>query len=67
MDRIGRRQLLRGSAALAGAGLLAGCSRLALRGAPKVHRIAFLGATVAAERLQVFKDGLRELGYVEGK
>ena len=35
----------------------------------KVHRIGFLGAASvsAAARIKLFRQGLRELGYVEGK
>lgn len=68
MDRIGRRQFMRRSMALASAGLLAGCSRLAVPAAPKaMHRIVFVGGPLAAERLEAFKDGLRELGHIEGR
>ena len=48
--------------------MLSGCDvpRLPWQAA-KVHRIAFLGTTLNPERLRVFKDGLRELGYLEGR
>lgn len=68
MDCVSRRRFLCGSAALASAGLLAGCGRLPFPVAPsKVYRIGYLGGTVATERLRAFKDGLRELGYLEGR
>lgn len=64
-----RRRFVRGGLALAGLGLLSGCGQVTLpwQRAPRVHRIAFLGTTLDAERLRVFKDGLRELGYLEGQ
>src|SRR5262245_7160294 len=36
---------------------------------PKVHRIGFLGSDSlsSAARIRAFREGLRELGYVEGK
>ncbi len=38
--------------------------------AKKIPRIAFLGtasASVVAARVEAFREGLRELGYLEGK
>jgi putative tryptophan/tyrosine transport system substrate-binding protein len=68
MARQSRRRFVQGTLTVAGLGLLAGCQfpRLPWQAA-KVHRIAFLGTMLVAERLQVFKDGLRELGYLEGQ
>src|SRR5687767_4573080 len=63
-----RRQLLRGAIGLASAALVPGCQLPRFPWQPmKVHRIAYLGGTLAAEPLRVFRDGLRELGYVEGQ
>jgi hypothetical protein len=63
-----RRQLLRAAIGLAGAVLVPGCQLPRFPWQPvKVHRIAYLGGMLAAERLRVFEDGLRELGYLEGQ
>ena len=65
---LSRRRFLQGSLALGGLGLLAGCGLIPPgTQPPKVARIAYLGGTLAAERLRLFKDGLRELGYLEGQ
>lgn len=52
-------------------GALASAPFVTLRAqAPKVHRIGFLGAATAAgyaTRIDAFRGGLRELGYVEGR
>jgi putative ABC transport system substrate-binding protein len=51
--------------------LLLACMHLAEAQQPKrIHQIGFLGATpssVISDRLEAFRQGLRELGYVEGK
>ena len=67
-----RRQFLQGSLALAGLGLLGGCALLRGPGArtSKVHRLGFLSGGAAALNtadLDAFRDGLRELGYAEGR
>ena len=72
MTRPSRRRFLRGSLAVAGVGLLAGCGALPAGIAPaaRVPRIGYLhGATlsVAAHRIEAFRQGLRELGYEEGR
>ena len=72
MEPISRRQFLRGSLALVGLGLLAGCGVGPPWAQPvaKVPRIGFLGATsesAEAVRVEAFRQGLRELGYVEGQ
>src|SRR5439155_27174422 len=72
MDRPTRRQVLHGSLALASFVLLAGCGALPPQAAPaaQVRRIGFLSATALAanaDRVEAFRQGLRELGYVEGK
>ena len=67
-----RRQFLRGSLTLAGLGLLAACGAPPLRRAPaaKVARIGYqsnASPSANAARLEAFRQGLRELGYVEGE
>src|ERR1051325_9066096 len=55
---------------LLGAILCAMCSSAGAEQATKVHRIGFLGAASAsslAKRLEAFRQGMRELGYEEGK
>jgi putative ABC transport system substrate-binding protein len=50
--------------------LLAPCFPTRAQQAPKISRIGFLGATslsVESARIEAFRQGLRELGYVEGK
>jgi ABC-type uncharacterized transport system substrate-binding protein len=50
--------------------LFALCGPLSAQQAKKIARIGFLGATSASAnsaRLEAFRQGLRELGYVEGK
>ena len=50
--------------------LLALCSLAQAQQPPKTPRIGFLGATSPSTirvRLEAFRNGLRELGYVEGK
>jgi putative ABC transport system substrate-binding protein len=67
-----RRQLLQGGLTLAGLGLLTGCGVVPLPGQPsagtKVPRIGYLTQTTTpAAELEAFRDGLRDLGYVEGQ
>src|SRR5919199_2174832 len=67
-----RRRFLRGSLALAGTSLLAGCGVAPpwAQPAAKVPRIGFLGGTsesAEAARVEAFRQGLRELGYAEGQ
>jgi putative tryptophan/tyrosine transport system substrate-binding protein len=75
MDRhvscVSRRQFVLGAGAT-GLGLLAGCGRLPWQAAPpaKVYRAAFLsssGTTSNSSLPEAFREGLRELGYVEGQ
>jgi putative ABC transport system substrate-binding protein len=79
MGRCRRRQLVRGLAAAAGLGILAGCGVLAPR-APqpeqpeKIRRIGFLAAPPAPSppgallgNARTLLDGLRELGRVDGQ
>jgi putative ABC transport system substrate-binding protein len=72
VDRLSRRRCVRGGLALAGIGLLAGCGSLPLPGQqpPKVPLIGLLSINVDAQRaayVEAFHQGLRELGYVEGR
>ncbi len=65
-------RLVRGRCAAAFCSLLPPpCSLLCSRAQPtKIPRIAYLGATsltANAARVEAFRQGLRELGYVEGK
>jgi putative ABC transport system substrate-binding protein len=64
-----RRCFLQGSLALVGLGLFSGCGGLPLPGRQpaKILRIGFLGLTTVVDVLEAFRDGLRELGYVEGR
>jgi putative tryptophan/tyrosine transport system substrate-binding protein len=67
--RESRRELLRTSLALAGLSLLSGCG-IQTPGAQsaKVPRIGYLGAdSPGSPNAEAFLDGLRELGYVEGR
>ena len=70
--RLTRRRFVQ-RAGVAGLGLLAGCGRLPGQASPpvtKVHRIAFLGAgtpAATAGSLAVLRQGMRDLGYVEGQ
>jgi putative tryptophan/tyrosine transport system substrate-binding protein len=67
-SRLSRRQFVGGAAGL---GLLAGCGRLPWQPPPtKVPRIGFLSPrplSVPPYRLVAFRQGLRELGYVDGQ
>jgi putative ABC transport system substrate-binding protein len=63
-----RRRFLRGSLTLAGLGLLAGCGVLPAR-VPwmrKVPRMGYMGLTPTPNE-EGLRQGLRELGYVEGE
>src|SRR6266545_8271634 len=70
--RPSRRQFVQGSLALAGLGLLSGCGMPPLPGqqAPKVPRIGFLAVGSREGRaflIEGLLQGLRELGYEEGR
>jgi ABC-type uncharacterized transport system substrate-binding protein len=69
-----RRRFLRGGLAVAGLGLLAGCGMLAPQAPPasggtRAPRIGWLGGAQAGPnfRLDAFREGMLELGYVEGR
>jgi putative ABC transport system substrate-binding protein len=62
---MGRRQFVAGTCAFFAAPLAAKAQQ-----AGKVHRIGFLGnstAALEAHLVEAFREGLRELGYVEGQ
>src|SRR5689334_14781806 len=75
MDRRGSRLSRRGfMVGAAGLGLLAGCGQLPFAQSPptavKVHRLGFLSGTTPtaqARNLDIFRQALGELGYVEGR
>ena len=66
---VSRRQFVQG-ASVAGLGLLAGCGRRPGQqrapDGPERRRIGVLGDSSAA-RWDAFREGLRELGWVEGQ
>lgn len=70
MSGMSRRQFVLGAAST---GLVVGCGRLPWQGAPaaKVHQVAFLAGTPpSAENavlVSAFRQGLRDLGYIEGQ
>src|SRR3954467_4541099 len=68
----GRRQFVQNGLTLAGIGLLAGCSLPfgPAAGPARLRRIGLLGtptATSQVPNVEAFRQGLRELGYVEGQ
>jgi putative ABC transport system substrate-binding protein len=66
-SRLSRRAFVVGAAGL---GLLVGCGLVSVpaQPPPKIARIGFLGlTTVVDDVLEAFRDGLRELGHVEGR
>lgn len=71
MGRLRRREFLQGSLALASLGLLSGCTILPPQWqAPRrVRRIGVLlgGSPGPSPLVDAFRQGLRELGYVEGE
>jgi putative tryptophan/tyrosine transport system substrate-binding protein len=68
VPRHGRRQFLRGSLALAGLGLIAGCGIIppSAQPAPKIPRVGVL-AGVSQPQHEGFRQGLRDLGYTDGE
>ena len=74
MAALTRRELLCGSLALAVSGLVTGCSALPRNvqpgaGGPSAPRVGWLGASAEASTAnrEAFKEGLRNLGYIEGQ
>src|SRR5262245_51336608 len=70
--RLDRRSLLKGSLALAGSGLLAGCGLTPVQGlwGRGPRHIGYLGTgspASAVENLAAFRAALAALGYVEGQ
>jgi putative tryptophan/tyrosine transport system substrate-binding protein len=69
---LGRRRLLQASLAVAGLGLLSGCTLppAPWQPTPRTPRIGYLGIGTAMPNsllLDAFRQGLRDLGYVEGE
>lgn len=69
MPACSRRQLLGGGLALASLGLAAGCGLVSVPGQRPAgpRRIGFLENGVSVPRIHAFREGLRDLGYVEGQ
>src|SRR5262245_47518699 len=64
---LSRRRFVWG-AGIAGLGLLAGCGWLRGPGQPtRIHRIGWLSNSPVAENVEAVREGLQELGYVEGQ
>ena len=63
-----RRQLVQG-AGVAGLGLVAACGRLPWQAPPppRIARIGWLGFDVPPSWREAFREGLHDLGYVEGQ
>jgi putative tryptophan/tyrosine transport system substrate-binding protein len=66
--RTRRRHFLENGLALAGLGLLAGCGLVRVP-SPRPRRIGFLesGPPLIPPTIESFREGLRDLGYVEGE
>jgi putative ABC transport system substrate-binding protein len=63
-----RRQFMRSSVLLTGAGLLAGCDTIRLPGQqPALRRIGFLDVVAGTPKIEPFREGMRGLGYIEGQ
>ena len=70
VDGWSRREFLRAATVAGTAGFLGlGSEAAEAQQAAKVPRIGFLGGTAASSstRIEAFRQGLRDLGYVEGK
>jgi putative ABC transport system substrate-binding protein len=64
---ISRRRFVQG-AGVAGLGLLAGCGRLPGQAATRTPRVGYVApGEITSPLVDAFRDGLRELGYVEGQ
>jgi hypothetical protein len=66
---VARRRILKGSLALAALSMCAGCGDVSLpwQQTPRVPRIGYLTVGTSTSGLDVFRDGLHALGYVEGR
>src|SRR5215213_1810316 len=70
VPKFGRRSFLRGGLALTGLGLATGCGILPSPslGSVRVPRIGYIGMTSPDSRnADELTEGLRELGYIDGK
>ena len=69
MKDLCRRRFLHGSLAPTGLALLSGCGLPSLpwQPPPKIPRIGYLQLYAAPDDLEALRDGLRELGHVEGR
>ena len=69
MARQSRRRLLQGSVALVGLGMVAGCEALPLTPwqPTRIRRIGYLFGNFPLPIDEHFRQGLHELGYVEGE
>jgi putative tryptophan/tyrosine transport system substrate-binding protein len=61
-----RRHFVRGTG-LAGLGLLAGCGRLPWQAPARVPRVGWLGTRTNPPFPEAFRQGLREVGYVDSQ
>jgi putative ABC transport system substrate-binding protein len=67
---LARRRLIKGSLGLAGLGLLAACGAVPWQrpaGIPAIGLLTLSLNPVRTEFIESFKEGLRDLGYVEGR
>ena len=63
-----RRLLIQGSVVLTSLGLLSGCDVVSLAAQrPVLRRIGFLESGANPNALEPFREGLRDLGYIEGQ
>lgn len=69
MRRVGRRAFLRSGLALTGLGLSSGCGVAGWPWQPKarVPRIAYLSVGAVGRGFVMLREGLRELGYIDGE
>jgi putative ABC transport system substrate-binding protein len=64
-----RRQFAQSSLSLAGLALLSGCRLVSVPGQrpASLRRIGYLTAGLGAPTVEAFREGMRDLGYVEGQ
>jgi putative ABC transport system substrate-binding protein len=66
--RFSRRHLVRCSIPLAGLTIASGCGLVPrAHQQPRTPRVGFLTLRTVTDGLEAFRDGLRELGYIEGQ